>query len=112
MAGWSPPLTALLRLRIPFFRVAFLGNCREHNGYLELSEDDPAAFELFVQWLYAKRGDEEADKSFPDLELLRRGDTVYAYGEDVPQVSMVGLKPISDLSNLRTYLNLYHLGLK
>ena len=38
-----------------FFKVAFRGEFKEKAGELELPDDDPAAFELFIRWLYAKR---------------------------------------------------------
>ncbi|KAK3379109.1 hypothetical protein B0T24DRAFT_610717 [Lasiosphaeria ovina] len=38
----------------PFFKAAFRGEFGERNGVLELPDDDPDAFELFVGWLYGK----------------------------------------------------------
>jgi len=45
----------LLSETCDFFKVAFRGEFKEKSGELELPDDDPAAFELFIRWLYAKR---------------------------------------------------------
>jgi hypothetical protein len=38
-----------------FFKAAFRGQFKENAGALELPEDNPAVFDLFVRWLYTKR---------------------------------------------------------
>ncbi len=48
---WNLPKD-LLTFHSPFFAGALNGNFLEASGVVTLSEDDPAIFELFVQWLY------------------------------------------------------------
>ncbi|KAI4224427.1 MAG: hypothetical protein LQ349_007245 [Xanthoria aureola] len=44
----------LLCKHSPFFAAAFNGSFKESAGSMELREDDPEAFDRFLQWLYRR----------------------------------------------------------
>ncbi|KAK3389287.1 hypothetical protein B0H63DRAFT_463335 [Podospora didyma] len=87
----------LLRESSSYFRTTLMCCWRNAGrGSLDLWDDDPAAFDLFVHWLYAKRSERDANPSQPNLARV--------------QVSVATAKPITDKASFRAYLNLYLFG--
>ncbi|KAL9594782.1 MAG: hypothetical protein Q9219_006841 [cf. Caloplaca sp. 3 TL-2023] len=51
----------LLCYHTPYFQERCSGKGKERNGTVELEEEDPQAFQLFVKWLYQGKIDDVSD---------------------------------------------------
>ena len=72
---WSLPKKLLTHVS-PFFAAALDGAFSESNSHkMLLPEDDPAAFELFVQWLYiGETGKDSTDHILTHVRAWTLGD--------------------------------------
>ena len=72
---WSLPKPLLTHVS-PFFAAALDGPFSESESHkMSLPEDDPAAFELFVQWLYiGETGKDSPDYVFTHVRAWTLGD--------------------------------------
>lgn len=72
---WSLPKNLLTHVS-PFFAAALDGPFSESNSHkILLPEDDPAAFELFVQWLYiGETGKDDMDHDSTHVKAWTLGD--------------------------------------
>ena len=72
---WSLPKNLLTHVS-PFFAAALDGPFSESNSHkMLLPEDDPAAFELFVQWLYiGETGKDSTDHTSVHVRAWTLGD--------------------------------------
>lgn len=90
----------LLSSTSEFFRAAFNGGFMEASSdVLDLPEDDPQAFELFVRWLYARAMNPPETTTTPNTSVNSRVTTPPFFNQLFPSTTP---PPIQDL--LRLYV--------